>query len=282
MFIALLSALASVGNVLIDKHVLTRRKMRISDYIPLLFVFLFLATFVTLPWLGSVYVALATNQQYIFYIVLMVLLAIIWNIFYYQALQKEKIIEFEMILLMTPLVTILMAALFFPEEYNRRVFIAAVIAAVTLVVTHLRKHHFQFDRYAIHLLLAVVLVAMETMVQKELLSIYSPALLYAIRAAMLALFFTIYYQPKIGHIHDQDFRAVMLTGAMGAFYMVTKFYGYQQVGVTVTTLVLLLAPIMTAWLDSQLNNTPVKRRTIVAFVIILLCVGYAVWQQYAL
>ncbi len=281
MFVVLLSVLANVGNVLIDKYVLATRRMRLSDYIPLVFVFLFFVTFLTLPWLGSVYLSLARTQQYMFYFILMVMLAIMWNIFYYEGLQKERIIEFELILLVTPLMTILMASLFFPEEFNIRVFAASLVAALALLASHLRKHHFAFNRYAIHLLLAVVLMAMEAMVQKELLDIYSPAALYAIRAAFLALFFTIYYRPKISHVHDHDFRAVLMTAVLGAFFMVTKFYGYRQVGITYTTLILLLSPILTSWLDAQLHNSPVKRRTVVAFIVIILCVAYATWIEFA-
>lgn len=59
MIIALISALTSVGNVLIDKYALSVRKMKLSLYTPLIFLFLFLITFVTLPWLGGINVTLA-------------------------------------------------------------------------------------------------------------------------------------------------------------------------------------------------------------------------------
>lgn len=279
MLFALLSALASAGNVLLDKFVLAKQRMKVSDYIPLLFVFLFLVTFLTLPWLGGVNEVLMFSQQYIFYFVLMVLLAVIWNIFYYQGLQKEKIIEFEMIILLTPLATVLLAALFFPEEFDPPVFWAAVIASLALLFSHLRKHHFEFDKYSLHLLLAVVLMAMEAMVQKELLYIYAPATLYALRTGLLALFFGLYYRPIMAHVNDHSFRLVFATAFLGAVYMVTKFYGFQQIGVTFTTLVLLVTPVITSWADAKLNGTPVKRRTILAFVVILLCVLYAIAKQ---
>src|SRR6185369_2948742 len=96
----------------------------------------FAVTFMVMPWFGSVNVLLATNQQYVFYVILMILLAIMWNIFYYQGLKKEKIIEFEMILLLTPLATVLMAALFFPEEFNPPVFWASLIASLALILSH--------------------------------------------------------------------------------------------------------------------------------------------------
>ncbi len=275
MFTVLLSSLASAGSILLDKFVLGKRKMKVADYIPLLFVFLFLVTFVTLPWTASINTALAFDQMYIFYFILMILLAIIWNIFYYQGLQKEKIIEFEMILLLTPLATVILAALFFPEEFSLPVFGASIVACLALLFSHLHRRHLQFDKYAIHLLLAVILIAMESMVLKELLRVYSPATLYAARTAVLALFFMMYYRPKVEHIDDNNFRLVFATAALGAFGMVTKFYGFQQIGVMFTTLILLVSPIIVSWFDSKINGTPVKRRTVVAFIVILLCVIYA-------
>lgn len=279
MGVVLLSVLMNSGNILLDKLVLSRRRLSLQNYIPLLFVFLFFVTAAFLPWAGSANLSLAFSQQYIFYFMLMVLLAIIWNIFYYQGLQKEKLIEFEMILLLTPLMTILLAGLFFPEELNWRVFTAAIIGAVALFLSHLRKHHFAFDKYAIHLILAAFLIAVETMVQKELLSVYSPALLYAVRTGILAIFFSIYYRPQIAKIDNTTYQLVFATAVCGTLSMVTRFYGFQVAGITFTTLVLLLVPIITSWLDAKFNKTPVKRRTVLAFIVILLCVIYATLAQ---
>lgn len=279
MAIVLLGVLAYCGNILIDKFILAKQKVSINQFIPLLFSFLFIVTALTLPWTAEINTILAANQQYIFYLILMVLLAIIWNIFYYQGLQKEKMIEFEMILLLTPLATILLATLFFPEEFNPPIFGAAIIASLALLLSHVRQHHLEFDRYAIHLLLAVLLMAMEVMVQKELLNIYSPALLYAVRTGILAVFFHIYYQPKVDAISHANFNRVFLSGVLGALAMVALFTGYKELGVTYTTLLFLLVPIMVSWIDAKMNHTPIRHRTVIGFVIIFLCVVYATIVQ---
>ena len=282
MLPVVLGAIAGAGNVLLDKFILAKRKMALSDHIPLAFAFLFVTTLVTLPWLGAIDLYLAFNQTYIFYFILMILLAIIWNIFYYQGLQKEKMIEFEMIMLLTPFATIVLAAMFYPEEFNLPVFVAAVIGSVALLLSHVKKHHLEFDKYAMHLLLAVFLMAMEAMVQKELLQLYSPAMLYALRTGTLALFFTIYYRPNLHHIHDKDFRLVFLSSVFGSAYMILRFYGFNQIGVTFTTLILLLIPVLATWGDVRINGTPMRWRTVLAFLIIILCVVYATIQQSAI
>ncbi len=274
----LIAVLTSTGNVLLDKFILAKRKMAIGHYIPLLFAFLFLVTLVTLPWLGAINPILAGNQQYIFYFILMVLLAIIWNIFYYQGLQHESMIEFEMIVMLAPLAIILLASLFYPEEFNGTIFGAALIGALALIFSRIKKHHFRFDTYAIHLVLAVFLIAMEAMVQKELLSIYSPALLYALRTAVIALFFGMYYRPKIHEIQSRDYKLVFTTALLGAAAMILTFYGYQALGVTYTTLILLLVPVLTSFVDAWINNTSISRRTVLAFFVILACVVYVVIQ----
>lgn len=277
----IISVFANTANVLLDKFILAKQRMKVRDYIPLLFAFLFLITFASLliPGLGAINLILASNQQFIFYFILMILLAIIWNIFYYQGLQEERLVEFELILMLTPLVTVLMVTLFFPEEFKAPVFGAALVGSLTLFLSHLRKHHFEFDKYAIQLVLAVVLIAMETMVQKELLNIYSPALLYAARTGLLALFFAIYYRPNAHHFHRPEFRLVFWSAFLGSVGMVTKFYGFQTLGVTYTTLLLLLVPVLVAWSDARVNKTPVSHRTLLAFVIILGCVIYATLNQ---
>lgn len=281
MFAALLASLAWVGNTMLDKYLLSFRRMKLTEHIPVLFVFLFLITFLTLPWLGGINFVLAGDRMYLFYFVLMILLAIMWNIFYYQGLQKEKLVEFEMINLLTPLSTVLLAAVFFPEEFSWPVFGAAIVGTIALFGSHLRKHHLQFDKYAIHLLLAVILMAMEVMVQNELLQVYSPAALYALRTGILALFFTIYYRPKVDNINDHDFKMLFLAAFLGGASFIGKLYGYQSVGITLTTLIMLLTPIIVSWLDARLYGTPIKRRTIFAFIVIVLSVAYATFMQAA-
>ncbi len=279
MIPVIIGAIAGAGNVLIDQFILAKRKLGLADHIPVTFAFLFLTTLVSLPWLGSIDLILAFNQTYIFYFILMILLAVIWNIFYYQGLQKEKMVEFEMIMLLAPLATISLAALFYPEEFNLPVFVAALIGSIALVLSHLKKHHLEFDKYSMHLMLAVFLMAMEAMVQKELLQLYSPAMLYALRTGFLALFFTIYYRPNVHRMKDSDFRLIFLSSIFGSVYMVLRFYGFNAIGVTFTTLILLLIPVFATWGDVRINGTPMRWRTVIAFLIILVCVAYATIQQ---
>ncbi len=279
MFSVLLASLAYAGNILIDKIVLSRRKVAISDYIPLLFVFIFFCTLLTLPWLGGINWALAASRTYGFYFILMILLAIMSNIFYYQGLKKEKLLEFELISMLTPLFIVLMAAVFFPEEFNLPVMIAALVGTLALFLSHLRKHHLDFGKYEIHLLLAVILMAMEVMVQQELLAVYSPATLYALRTGTLALFFTIYYKPNIKTIADFDFRMVFLAAALASIYFILRLYGFQIIGITFTTLILLISPILVAWISARANNEHIQRRSIIAFIVILLSVAVAAVLQ---
>lgn len=278
MFIVLIAALAFTANVLLDKYILSKRRVHLKNYIPVLFAFLFFFSLLTLPWLGGYNEILAANRTYIFYMVLMVLLAIIWNIFYYQGIQKEKMVEFQLIVTLAPLTTIFLATFFFPEEFSLPVFIAAAIGGLALLLSHLKKHHFEFDKYAIHLVLAVILMAMEVMVQRELLLVYSPATLYAIRTGIMVLFFTIYYRPQIHEIADYDFRFVVASAALGTLFSIARFTGFQQVGVTFTTLLLLITPVLVAWIDAKMYNSRVQRRTIIAFIVIVACVIYATIQ----
>lgn len=276
MIAALLAVLTGTGNILLDKFLLTKQKMPVADYLPLLFSFLFLTTLVTLPWSGGINSVLAIDTQYVFYFVLMVTLAILWNMFYYEGLKRERLIEFQMTLMLTPVATVILATLFFPEEFNLPVFSAAMVGSAALFFSHLRRDHFHFDKYEIHLILAVFLMALEVMVARELLNVYSPALLYTIRTAFLAGFFALYFKPSTKQTTNQQFNLVFLTAILGAASMVARLYGFQFIGITFTTLILLLVPIFSSWYDARLNKAKIKKRTIVAFVVILLSVIYAI------
>src|SRR3990167_7934392 len=103
---AFIAAIAQAGGIIVDKIVLTRRRMEIHVFIPLLFLFLFILTGLLMPHLGKINYEIF-QPYYLVIFLLMIGAAIIWNVFYYQGVQKEKVQEFELIIMFQPLLTIL-------------------------------------------------------------------------------------------------------------------------------------------------------------------------------
>lgn len=269
-----ISAISGAIGLILSKIVLTRRHMSVHIFAPLLFLFLFLITAISVPWIGRFDIAQALTLLFIGYFLLMVSIAGVWNVFYYRAIKNETIQEFEIIILFVPLVTTLMSALFLPDERNIRVLIAALLASAALVLSHLEKRHFKFTPYSNWLFLGVVLISLESIITKKLLGVWSPAALYTARTFYVFLFLTFLSRPSFKNLTPKSFILTVAAALSGVVYMVTKFYGYQTLGIIYTTLVLVLEPLFTLILDRLVLKEKFKPRFLVAAVVIIVAVLY--------
>lgn len=277
MLAPFLSAIASSFGTVIDKVALSKRKIQIRHYVPYLFLYLFFFSALASPFFGYVNWSLLLSPQFIFLFLVLILLAIVWNIFYYESLKREKLMEFESIIMIAPLVTIMLSWIFFPETWQIKVGIAAIVAAVALIWSHWDKHHFTFDHYSLNLIVAVLLMATEEIIAAELLrdQVVSPVSLYALRTFVLFVFFFAYYRPRVEKVDPKSLNIVGLSGLLGALSMIFKYYGYQKVGIPFTALVTIAAPI-TVYVGSALVlKERQKARVILATGIIAAAIIYA-------
>lgn len=268
------AAVADAVSVIIDKIALGKQRLPLKHFIPLLFIFLFILTSILVPFLGGIDYEMAIQEKYLFFFGLMIALAVTWNIFYYQSIQKEKLHEHEMIIMLFPAVTILLASILLPGEYDRRIFIASMAAAGALAVSRLEGGHFKFNQYSINLVVAVMLMATEILIIKELLKVYSPVSLYALRTGVLGLFFILYYRPKLKDTPRESVLYVLASAGLGALFMILRFYGYKDLGVVHTTLILIMSPFLVYLASAKFFGEKIKLRAKVAAIIIMICITY--------
>lgn len=271
---AFIATIAQAGNTIIDKIALTRQRMELRIFIPILFILLFLLTAVLFPWLGWISpLILTAKYQMLFWA--MIAVAIIWNIFYYRAVQAEKVHEFELIVMGQPLVTILLASVFLANERNWPVVIVSIIAAATLLMAYVRREHFEFSRELWGLVVAVILMSVELILIDLLLAVFSPVALYAVRTGIVAIVFLLWYRPHLKLVANHHYSLILASAALGVTQMVAKFYGFSQFGVIYTSLILILAPILVYLASAIILHEKIKVRTIIASIIILACVVFA-------
>ncbi|MEI7792600.1 MAG: EamA family transporter [Candidatus Berkelbacteria bacterium] len=243
MIAAILSSIGYAGSVILDKFVLSISRMPIKIYVALIFIILAILSLIFLPFFGHVDFA-QMNISYIGIFVAMIAIAVIWNILYCQSMQKENLHEYELIMLISPLATIIFAEIFFPSERNLGVSVAAGIASITFVLSRLRGHHIALSMTAKRTVLAMLLMSFESILFKELLNVFSPVALYFARTAVIALVFAFMYKPNFGELHVKPFLLVLGSGLFAFANMVLKLYGFDKLGIVETTMLLLLGPLM--------------------------------------
>ena len=271
---AFIAALAQAGGIIVDKIILTRRRMEIHVFIPVLFLFLFLITGILMPHLGKISLEIF-KPYYLVIFLLMIAVAIIWNIFYYQGVQKEKVHEFELIIMFQPLLTILLAAVLIEKNTNIHLLIAAIIASLSLIFSHLRKNHFELSSGSRGLILAVIFMSIEIILQKIILEVFSPVALYFVRTGIIFLIFLFLYQPRLRQVSNAHLFLLLATSALGVIQMITKFYGFQSYGVIYTSLILILSPVLVYITSTILLHERLKLRTVLSALAIIGCIVYA-------
>lgn len=281
MIAALISAVATAAGLVVDKIGLSRERMSLRVYLPLVFTFLCGFTLLLAPVVGRIDWQIALLPNSLFLLFIMVIMAVAWNVLFYQSVKKERMYEHEMTTMTAPLITILLAAVFFPEERDTTIFILALIASAALFFARREKARFILDRDGYNLLLGVVLMSAENIVFRELLYSYTPVALYAIRTFILACFFMAYYSPRYKQVSRRHLWLIAGSALLGVVGMVGKLYAFAEIGVIYTTLISLLAPLLVFFASWEIFHERLRARIVVAALVILVVVSWATFIKFA-
>lgn len=271
MLFPIIASLAKAGGIMIDKYLLSLRAVSIPKFVVWLFLFLTIFTLPVLAIDSSVSQEVFSFRNVSLFL-LMVALAASWNILYYRSIKNETVQEFEPILMLSPLVVILITPLFFPDEVSRIVFYIALVAGLSLAVSHLEERHFRFSGDSLYLIVAIVIMSFESIVIRELLFYFSPAALYFSRCLVLALIFIVMFRRKFVINNSFDYFGVGLSALLGVAQMLAIFYGYQNIGLIFTTLVISIAPVLVYLYCFLFLKEKFNLKKVVGGAIILTCV----------
>lgn len=273
MIFAFIAAIFGGMADVFNKILLGKMKIGTKNYLPIIFIMLAIVSLFLIP-LNFHFSAEALNWKLILVLILMIVSAAIWNVMLAKSLETEPLHEYEVIILMSPLVTVVLAAIFLPIERNLVIFLAGVISSLVLVLTRFRRHHFVVSQTAKQTMLAVLLIGVEAVCLKVLLNYYSPTLLYFIRVLILAIVFLLYYKPDFTILKSFNLTKIMiLTVLMGTGMMVLRNYAFQSLGLILTTIIMMIAPLIT-YIASYFYFQEKKDfgRDAIAAVVISICI----------
>jgi len=274
---AFLAAIASAGNDTGLKYLLGKLKLPLKYYLPYVFVLITIISAFSLR-LDAHIAAGAFSFHYILLFILMIAAAAIWNVLIAESLQTEPLCEYELIILTAPLITIVLATIFLPAERDIHIFFAGIIASLTLVATKIRRHHLQLSKSAKRTLWAVLFIAIETILLRKLLVVYSPMVLYFARVFVIAIIFLFIYKPDANVLKYRDaMRWLIIVSLLGGTMMILKYYALRTIGVSETTIILLLGPVLT-YLPSYFYFHERKefKRDLIGALVIVGCIIYSV------
>ena len=280
-YIPVLGALALAIGTIIQKKILSKKKIGIQLYQSAEFFAIVLAMlpFVYFFWQAS---PEALQFKNIFIFGLVILFSIAANLFTFYSMKWEKVTNLEPAKILEPLFIILLAIFFsfFIDsglyERNLKVIIPALIAGGALIFSHLKKHHLTFNKYFISAILGSFFFALELVISRLILDFYSPITFYFIRCFSIFLISLIIFRPNFKKLDKKSIIHFFIIGVIWAAYRIIIYWGYIELGVIFTTLVIMLGPIFIYLFAWKFLKEKINWKNIVASIIIVGCVVYAV------
>jgi len=206
-----------------------------------------------------------------------IVLSILANLFVFYAMKWEKITEIEPIRLFQPLFVVIFAFILYSSERQTRtpLIIAAVIASLALILSHVKKHHFKISKYSIAAFFGSMFFAAELAISKEILNFYSPMSLYLTRCLFIFIITFLIFRPKFNSISNKKWPYVFLIAFIWILYRILLYFCYETKGIIMTTLLFILAPVFIYLFSYFYLKEKPNWRNIIAAIIIVLCVAYA-------
>jgi len=275
MFYAFCAAIANIVATTANKKLLSRDRMDVKAFSAWLFIFLFILSGIISFFFGDINLEYAFSAYYLFLFLVMILLAAVWNYYYYTCLESDTLSDFQLIAISQPLLTIIFSMIVYSEERSEKVIIASLVAAAALFLSHQSRWRIEKISITIPLFFSIMLAAIESLYHKELLHVYSPAVLYFVRTFFLAFIFSIVGLKEMSNISSANFWRTVYVAIFAVSTMILSFYGYQLIGIAKTQMILLLYPIGTTILSYYLFKERLEKRKIIALLVIISCIIYS-------
>lgn len=278
--IPLLGALALATGTILQRMVLKRKRIDIKFYQTVEFftIILVMLPFIYFFWRLDFQ---AFEFKNIFIFSLVILFSILANLFTYYSMKWEKVSNIEPAKILEPLFVIILAIFFSylvnGDLFDRKlsVIIPAFVAGLALIFSHIEKHHLNFNKYFIAAVLGSFFFALELVISRLILDYYSPMTFYFLRGLSIFTLSLIIFRPKMRKIQTKVKFQILAIGILWVLFRVIVYYGYINLGVIFTTLIIMLSPVFIYFFAYVFLKEKLKLKNVLSAIVILLSVLYA-------
>ncbi len=279
--IPIIGAVALAGGTVLERIILKKRKIDIKTYQTASFLAIVLAMipFIYFFWRVDS-IALELKNMIIFGLV--IIFSILANLFTFYSMKWEKIGNLEPAKILEPLFVLILVVIFsfFAQglyDNNPKIMIPALLSALALIFSHIRKHHLDFNKYFVAAIAGSFLFALELVVSRLILDFYSPLSFYLIRCFSIAMISLVAFRPSFSSLDNEIKWKILLTGGMWVIYRLMLYYGYLELGVAFTTLMIMLGPLFVYLFAWKFLKEKLDWRNILAAAVIVGSVLYALF-----
>lgn len=275
MLSAFIAAISNAGEVIQSKRVLKDYNMPAKTLLSLGSTLIFFVMCFLFVFWGSVDVV-SLNSTYFLLFGGVILVGFIYNYLFYYSLKRGELCDVEPVAMLAPLATMLLAIIVYPDERNLYILIPAIVASFVLAYSRIERYHFKINKYSLAMLGFVLLFAVEANLVKPLLEVFSPVALYTIRIGILSAMFLLLTKPNLKKVKKDSFWQVLLIALIVAVEYSAFYYAISSVGIVVTSLIMLLAPVLILISSRFLFKEKMTIKKAISSAIILACIVVAI------
>lgn len=280
-YIPILGAILDGAGTILDKTIVMKHRINYKNYT----VYGFLALVLVMLPLTFFIWEIKPGAYSVFNLLIfmsVVLFSILANLLTFYSLKRKEITELEPIRLMQPLFIVLLAFIFsfffeiYSSERKYSILILALIASTALILSHIKKHHLNFNKYILAALIGSFFFAMELVISKTILQYYSSLTFYFLRCLLIFLISAFIFHPSIKSLENKTKILMFLSGITWVTYRLVLYYGYSTLGIVFTTMLFILGPIFIYLFARIFLKEKITLRHIISSVIIIICIITAI------
>jgi len=217
----LAGVLSNAFGKLFDKKVLLDKNVKSKDFVVYAFGIVMCIMLLVLPFFFKIDPAAFVGKN-LAVLLTIITLSIFANIFGARAVKHGKLTELESVRMFLPLFTMLFAFILYEQERNLNpiILFLALIASLSLIIGHVKKHHLRFKECLMDQLFADIFYALEFALSLMILHLYNPLSFYFVRALLIFPLAVIIFRPKISRMRKVKKSTWLFFIASGAAWVI--------------------------------------------------------------
>ena len=269
----ILAALLQAGSFILDKVVLSIRRVSFKTYMgvsfPLIFIITLIIFLIFRPPLSME--LLSGNLRWL--LLISIGMAIITNLMFYRALDDDGLGEIQTFDLLHNIPIIIFASVIFSDERNFIVIIPALVASLAVIWSHWEHHHFKImKKTAPYLVWTLIAAPFGASISKTLLDNWNPISLELVRSGALAIIIGPLFFRFASKIPLKGFLILLGTNVLTTVAWILFYFSYQRSGIVYTILIFSIQPLLVYFASLLVLKEKLHWKKAVAFAVVLVSI----------
>lgn len=273
--IALFAVFMDASGSTMEKVVLSIKGIKPMTYMSVAYMILLATDIVVFLVMGIALPKYLSPTGILFLIA--VGLGLFTNLLYYRAVKGDDLTQVTQFSLLYNIPLIFLASIFFPEQSSALLIVLALVAAFTVIWSqweggfHIKKTTMTFFIWTL------IGIPMISIIQTAIVEEWNPVALAISSDALIVLILlpTFIKSRKAGGLPKKAIPKIVISQILISLSFIIYLFGYANLGLLYTSLLIMLQPLLVYIFSVMFLKEKLIKKRVVAFIVVLLCIGVA-------